>query len=92
MMIVGLFVVFSFVPHVRHEAGVAIHVVGDNLTAAVWKDYRVGSFGIVSIPALLMTVIVVIAVLDGIIKVVVRRGSLRRVVTNMIDELRLSNG
>ena len=64
----------TLVLDVSYVSGVAIHVVGDNLTATVGEIDKVLSLGVVSVTVLVVTEVEVsVVVLDGIVEIVVSR-------------------
>ena len=74
--VVGFVVVVgvTLVLDISYVSGVAIHVVGDNLTATVGEIDEVLTLGVVSVTVLVVTEVEVsVVVLDGIVEIVVSR-------------------
>ena len=90
--VVGFVVVVgvTLVLDISYVSGVAIHVIGDNLTATVGEIDKVLSLGVVSVTVLVVTEVEVsVVILDGVVEVVVSGSLSRKGVMNIFDGFRI---
>ena len=86
MVVVGVTLVLD----ISYVSGVAIHVVGDNLTATVGEIDKVLSLGVVSVTVLVVTEVEVsVVILDGVVEVVVSGSLSRKGGMNIMDGYRI---